>query len=825
MTITSRQHPPRPVGDARDLLTLGEKVRLLEGVGSWTTTPVARVGIPALFVTDGPHGVRRVRADSGAFGVSDNVPATAFPTAATVAASWDPANARLMGEAIGHEAHDLGVDVVLGPGVNITRSPLCGRTFEYYSEDPLVSGVFGSAFVQGVQSRGVGASVKHFAANSTEDFRFVGNSLVDERALREIYLRQFERVVREGRPWTVMNAYNRLNDVFCSDDRRLLTGILRDEWGFDGVVMTDWGATHDRVAALNAGCDLDMPGEVLHNRAEIVRAFGDGRVSAETLDTAVGRMLQLIDRCTTSARPAARRDPAAHAALARRIAADSAVLLANDGTLPLGDGEGRIAVIGDMFDRMRFQGAGSSLINPTDVTSPRAAFDRRGAEYVFARGYRSLDSERDPALEAEAVAAAAASRVVLFFGGLSDLDESEGFDRGSMALAPHQNALLDALLATGAPVVLVLFAGAPVELEGADRFAAVLDMALPGMQGGEAVADLLFGDVNPSGKLAQSWPATAADAGCAADWNTGPDARYYESIYVGYRFYDRAGTRLRYPFGHGLSYTAFGYDDLRVHSDGDRVSVTVRVTNTGARDGAEVVQLYVRNNAGAVFKADKELRAFAKVRLDAGAAADVDLSFPLGDLAYWDVADGGWRLENGDYEILVAASAADIRLSAPLVVTTGAVSRSPYPVAVDADYALPPRAVPASFPQLLGRAIASPEPAGRLTMETRLGDARRSLIGGILYRAVMGRMRKAHAEARALPDGHERDAAVKNTHFLVRMMPSNSLRSMVMSSSGAMPWTLAAGLADIAAGHPVRGIRRLFDRNDARTVAAADLIR
>lgn len=801
--------PMPSVGALIAELSLAEKVLLLEGVDSWQTNAIERLGVRSLFLTDGPHGVRKVVAASGGFGLAGNTPSTAFPPSVTLASTWDLRQARRMGAAIAQECLALGVDVLLAPGVNIKRNPLCGRNFEYYSEDPLISGAFGTAFVQGVQSEGVGASVKHLAANSNEDFRFVGDSLVDERALREIYLRAFEHVVKEAAPYTVMCAYNALNGTFCSDNRELLTDILRTEWGFDGVVMTDWGATHDRLASINAGCELDMPGQVAYNRAQLVAGFRDGRIAPEVLDEAVRRVLTLVGRCGAGTTDASY-DATAHAALAAEIAADGAVLLTNDGTLPLANDRGDLVVVGEMFERMRFQGAGSSLISPPEVVSPREAFDRRGVGYTYARGYRSVTSAREPELENEAVTAARGASTVLFFGGLTDLEESEGFDRPHMRLGENQTALLERLIAAGASVVLVLFAGAPVELPFLDDLAAVLDMQLPGMHGGEATAALLLGEQNPSGKLTESWPLTAGDASSHADFDHSRAALYYESVYVGYRFYDAAGTRLRFAFGHGLSYTRFEYDDVAVQVDGPRVHVSATISNVGDRDGAEVVQLYVRNNRGQVFKADKELRAFTKVRLAAGERQTVSLSFDLADLEYWDVAAHDWVLENGTYEVLVAASAGDIRLSAPLVVDQGRPPRSPYPPEVDQAYATPPAGIPAAFPALLGREIAVEGPSGRLELEARLVDSRRSVLGAIFLAAVTATIRRDLRKAQRLPDSLERDARVKNTHFLLRMMPTMSPRAMAMASSGLFPYRVAQALADISAWHPVRGLRRFI---------------
>jgi beta-glucosidase len=790
-------------------LTLEEKVRLLEGTDFWGTFPVERLGIPSLFLTDGPHGVRKVRTAEGAFGVSDNVPSTAFPPAVTLASTWEPEYAARMGTAIAREAADLEVDVVLAPGVNIKRNPLCGRNFEYFSEDPFLTGVFGTSFVQAVEKRGVATSVKHFAANSNEDFRFVGDSIVDERALREIYLRQFERIVKDAKPSTVMCAYNAINGTFSSDNRELLTDILRDEWGFDGVVMTDWGATHDRVLSLLAGCELDMPGDTAHNRQAILEAVRHGEVPIAVLDEAVRRMLRLILRQRDAPAAAGRPDPAAHAALSRDIATDGAVLLGNDGTLPLSD-TSEYLVVGEMFERMRFQGAGSSLINPTSVITPQDAFEARGIRYRYHRGYRALSAVPDDVLEGEALAAVRPGQVVLFFGGLGDLEESEGFDRTSMAMGQNQVRLLRRLAAAGAKVVFVMFAGAPAELPFADQLAAILDMHLPGMHGGEATARLLFGEVSPSGKLTESWPLTAADASSAADYDRGVQARYYESIYVGYRYYDAAGTSLRFPFGHGLSYTTFEYHDVEVRETAGTVTVRARIENTGDRDGTEVVQLYVRNNRDGVFKADKELRAFTRVRVPAGGSAPIELRFSLSDLAYWDVDERDWLLENGAYEVLLAASAADIRLAVPLIVTSGSTPRSPYSAAVEAAYAAPPAKVPAEFPALLGREVPVAARSRRLTMETRLIDASSTVMGAIMLRAVSARVRKDYTSALAMPDGTERDARVKNAHFVLRMMPFQSLRSMAMTSGGALPYRVARAIADIAAWHPIRGIRTML---------------
>lgn len=831
-------HLASSVAETVAAMTPAEKALLVEGRDSWFTHPIPRLGIPSITITDGPHGVRLISDIGGGFDIAANARSTAFPTSATVASSWDPELARRMGEAIGRESLAAGVQVLLGPGVNLQRSPRCGRNFEYFSEDPLLTGDLGAAFVRGVQSQGVGTSVKHFAANSNEEFRFVGDSLVDERALRELYLRAFERIVKSTAPTTVMCAYNRVNGRFASEHRELLTDILREEWGFDGLVMTDWGATDDRVAGIEAGCDLDMPGGVEHNRASIIAALESGRLPMPTLDLAVTRVLELIER-TAAPRVVPVVDEAAHAALAARIAVESAVLLANDGILPLpierwttravsapsadadadADAEAdepSLLVIGDLFERMRFQGAGSSLITPTSVVGPREAFDARGIRYRYRPGYDSRPGAADASLAVAAVAAVVPGEPVLLFAGLTDLEESEGFDRPDLRIADEQVALLRSLLDAGARVVLVLFAGAPVEVPYLDELAAVLDLVLPGQHGGEAAAALLFGEAVPAGRLAQTWWRTADDSSAAADYNRGIQARYTESIYVGYRFVDTRDAAsvaaVQFPFGHGLSTTRFEHRELRVRVEEGRVLVGVTVDNVGEREGVEVVQCYSGRNHGAVFKAEQELRAYAKVRIPAGGSERVELAFDLHDLAYWDVLDHDWRLENGDYEVRIGASSADLRLRAPLVVDTGVPSRSPYPPAVDGDYARPPRGIPDSFPALLGRPVLPEVAPRRLAMQSRFIDARRSLLGRIVDDLIVGRMRRDYREALAMPPSIERDARVKNANFLVRMMPFTSPRSLAQSSGGEFPYRVALGLTELARGRLIRGVAIMTGR-------------
>lgn len=792
-------------------LTLEEKATLVGGTNSWNTAEISRLKVSSLFMTDGPHGLRKVRKANGGFGVADNEHSTAFPTSATVASSWDVNNAYLMGEAIANECIDAKVDILLAPGINIKRSPLCGRNFEYYSEDPLVSGAFGEAFVNGVQSKGVGCSVKHFAANSNENYRFVGNSIVDERAFREIYLRAFERVVKVAKPYTLMCSYNQINGTFASENKELLTDILRNEWGYEGLVMTDWGATCNRVEGVAAGCDLDMPGDVLHNKKSIIKAVEESTLPMASLDKCVSRVFHLLNKCSNEkkGKEEVLKD---NGALACKIAKDSGVLLKNDGSLPL-TGREKLLVVGEMFEKMRYQGAGSSLINPPHVITPMNAFDRKGITYTYEKGYRCFYEKQNKALEELALTKASDADTILFFGGLSDFEESEGFDREHMRLSHNQTELLKALIETGKKVILVLYAGVPVELPFIEGLAGILNMYLPGMYGGEATWALLYGEATPSGKLAESWPMCAEDSCCFADYNHSPISTYYESIYVGYRYYDKAQTKLRFPFGFGLSYTTFDYTNISKEEKDGKITVCADIKNTGKIHGAEVIQLYVKNGVSSTFKAEKELRGFTKVFLQPGEKKAISIEFSLKDLSYWNKEKHQWVLENGAYEILLGASSADIRLTCELFVVSGVNEVSPYSSEIEKIYRIPPREMPACYTELSGVKQSCDTLDATLTMESSLKSFKRTIVGRIFYMAVMGVIQKQYKKAVRMPDSLERDTRLKNSYFLVRMMPTNSLRSMCMSSSGKFTYDVALGVVHMANGHFIKGIKAMLGKD------------
>jgi len=645
-------------------LTLEQKASLLSGGDFWSTKAIPEAGIPSIVLTDGPHGIRRQAGGADHLGINDAEPSTCFPPAVAVGSSWNPDIARQVGAAVGREALTFGVSVVLGPGVNIKRSPLCGRNFEYYSEDPLLSGVLGAAHVAAMQAVGPGASVKHFAANNQEHERMRISSDVDERTLREIYLPAFERVVTEAAPATVMASYNKVNGVYASQNPWLLTEVLRQEWGFDGAVVSDWGAVSDRVASLAAGMDLEMPGSGGATDQQIVDAVRSGELAESVVDEAVRRVVALAELPHSAS---GEFDVDAHHALARVLAAESIVLLKNEGAaLPL-SAPARIAVVGTFAAEPRFQGGGSSHINPTRVDAAldalRQLADENGSSVEYAAGFVLADDDEAETRRREAVQLAGRADVAVVFAGLGDRDESEGFDRTTLALPDAQIAVIREVAAVAAHTVVVLSNGGVVSLEGwHDDVDAIVEGWLLGQAGGSAIADVLFGRVNPSGHLAETIPLRLQDN---PSWNNFPGeqghVRYGEGVMVGYRHYETAAQPVRYPFGHGLSYTTFDTTDLHVEVTGsDTATARVTVSNTGAIPGKHVVQLYVSTDAGPVRRPERDLRAFSKVELEPGESRTIDLALDRRAFAYWDVDLSAWVVPTGDYAIQIGEDASRI---------------------------------------------------------------------------------------------------------------------------------------------------------------------
>ncbi len=649
-------------------MTLEEKAALCTGVNAWQTVAIERLGIPAMTVSDGPHGVRRVvELDKP---MRESLPATCFPTASALAATWDINLLYEMGQALGEECIALGVDVLLGPGNNMKRTPLCGRNFEYYAEDPYLGGELAANLINGVQSKGVGTSLKHLTANNQEYQRFTIDAQVDERTLREIYLAGFERAVKQAKPWTVMCAYNRLNGPYCSQHKRLLADILKDEWGFEGFVVSDWGAVHDRVAALEAGLELEMPGPQPDRVREVIEAVQSGELEESVLDAAVERLLNMILRATEVVKGDTEIDVDAHHALARRIAGEAIVLLKNEGQLlPLQKGLGKLAVIGAAAQEPYYQGGGSSHINPTRVDVPLGELRKlaRETELVYAPGY-TMQPGFDQALIDEAVTVARDADAAVLYIALPSFKESEGYDRTDLDLTEQEVALIQAIAAVQPQTVVVLNNGSAVAMgEWIDGVPAVLEAWMMGQAGGGAVADVLFGAVNPSGKLAETFPKRLKDTPAYFNYpGENGQVRYGEGLFIGYRYYEAKGIDVLFPFGYGLSYTTFTYSNLQVSAktfkDTDGLSLSVEVTNSGDVPGCEIVQVYVHDHHARLVRPYKELKGFAKVRLGAGETQTVRIELDARAFAYYDPAYEQWVTESGAFDILVGRSSVDICL-------------------------------------------------------------------------------------------------------------------------------------------------------------------
>ena len=657
-------------------MTLEEKASLCSGADSWHTEAIERLGLPAVMLSDGPHGLRKQDETTYQIGPDESIKAVCFPTASAMACSFDRELIYKVGTALGEECQSEDINVLLGPGINMKRSPLCGRNFEYYSEDPYLAGELGAAFVNGVQSQGAGTSLKHFAANNQEWRRMSISSEMDERTLREIYLAAFENVVKKAQPWTIMCSYNRINGTYSCENGWLLNKVLRDEWGFKGLVMTDWGAMNNRVEAIKAGLDLEMPSSHGETDKLIVAAVKDGRLKEEVLDKAVKRVLELADKSVTNKKQNTY-NKEEHHSLVKNTAINSAVLLKNNGILPLSGNE-KIAIIGKFADVPRIQGGGSSHINCFKTESALEALGDK-YNYTYSQGYNTDKDETDNALLEEAVKNAAAAHVAVIFAGLPDSFESEGFDRTHLDMPECQNHLIEEIYKVQKNIVVVLHNGSPVLMPWLGKAGAVLEMYLAGQASGAAAIDLLFGRANPSGKLAETFPLRLEDNPSYLDFPGSRDKVHYrEGIFIGYRYYDKRNMDVLFPFGHGLSYTTFRYSNISIEKDGvitnncpvtlklcdtDKIKVYVDITNTGNMAGAEIVQLYIKNFIGLENRPEKELKNFDKVFLEPGETKTACMELDFRSFAYYNETLQDWFVESGTYGILTGASSRDIRCS------------------------------------------------------------------------------------------------------------------------------------------------------------------
>ena len=776
-------------------LNLEQKCALLSGATTFGTRALPKNNIPSITLSDGPNGVRKQAGAADHLGLNPSVPATCFPTAATVACSWDPALGEQIGQAMGEEAAAQEVAVLLGPGLNTKRSPLCGRNFEYFSEDPYLSGKMAAAYVRGIQSEGISACPKHFAVNSQELRRMASDSVVDERTLRELYLTGFEIVVKEAHPKALMSSYNLINGIYANENAHLLQDILREEWGFDGAVVTDWGGSNDHALGVKNGSTLEMPAPGGDAVRELLAAVRSGKITEADVDARLDELLTLVlDTHAAVERHSRSFDADAHHALARRAAGESVVLLKNDDALlPLAEGT-RVAVIGDFAETPRYQGAGSSAVNSIKVDTFLECLKDSGLHSVgFASGF-DRQGKPDAAKQAEAVALAAKADAVLLCLGLDEIKESEGLDRADMKLADNQIELLQAVREANPNTVVIVNAGASLETPWLAHCKALVYGALGGQAGAGAMVDVLTGKINPGGKLAESWANAYADTP-ARDHFAGPGrtVQYREGLYVGYRYYQTAGVPVAFPFGHGLSYTQFAYSDL--HADAH--SATLTVTNTGDRAGAEIVQLYVAKPNAEIFRPAQELKAFAKVQLAAGESKTVPLTLDDKAFRYWNTRTDSWEVEGGTYELRVGASSADIRLTAAVEVI-GTDALNPY-----AGKALPHyqsgqvQTVPdAEWETLLGRPI--PDDRVKIDRNMTLGELNhgRSPLGWLVWAVLTVLLNASYKKGK--PD--------LNVLFQYNM----PLRALAKMTNGAISMGMVDGIVMEVQGFWVIGLVRVI---------------
>ena len=780
--------------DANDL-TLLQAAALLSGSSAWDSRPIPAAGVPSFVMSDGPHGVRRQLGDGDHLGIAESEKATCFPTASALAATWNPDLAREMGEALGLEARSLGVDVLLGPGLNIKRSPLCGRNFEYLSEDPILAGRMAAGLVEGIQSTGTAACPKHFAVNSQELRRMASDSIVDERTMREIYLTGFEIVCRAARPRAIMSSYNLVNGTYAHENKHLLTDILRTEWGFDGMVVSDWGGSNSAVEAARAGGSLEMPAPGLAGARQIVAAVEAGQLDASDVYARAQEVLNIAS--ASAGLPAPRPfDSGAHHELATRIASEAVTLLRNDDDLlPLSVGTS-VALIGDLADTPRFQGSGSSQVNPTRTEAPRELLEAQGEAARglvltgYARGYDRHGGTSD-ALIAEAVALAARSDVALLYVGLDELAESEGLDRPHMRLPDGQDRLVEAVVAANPRTVVVLTGGASVEMPWAGSVPALVNGYLTGQGGAGAMLDVLTGVVNPSGRLAETYARSYEDHPSAAWYPaTGPLSYYREGPFVGYRYFATAGVDVAFPFGYGLSYSSFEYSDLAVNEEG----ATLTLTNTSTRDGAEVVQLYV-SAPGGVFGPARELKGFTKVEVRARESVSVTIPFDRYTFRHWETSRGAWEREAGTWWVHVGRNVVDTPLSATLEVE----GTTPSPIDPALGHYLSSDVAGITngeFAVLLGRTIPTAHPTDDLVASDPLSEMTRAKTW---LARVAGRglhALKAKADAKGTPD--------LNILFVLNM----PFRAIAKMSNGAASPDMVDAILLAVNGHPLRGLTR-----------------
>ncbi|EOT21606.1 beta-glucosidase [Eubacterium sp. 14-2] len=777
-------------------MTLEEKAAILSGKTVWQTREVERLGIPAIFLSDGPHGIRKQAGTGDHLGLNASLPATCFPTAATIANSWNEELGEEIGRALGEEAASQRVNVLLGPGLNIKRSPLCGRNFEYFSEDPYLAGKMAASYIRGIQSQGIYACPKHFAVNSQELRRMAMNAVIDERTLREIYLTGFEIAVKEGNARSIMTSYNEINGVYANENKHLLHDILRKEWGFDGFVVTDWGASNDHAKGIAAGSNLEMPAPGLDSARELLKAIDEGNLTVGELDRCVDELLDAVLTLNKNMEGKPKYfNEKAHHDLARKAALESAVLLKNeDKILPLRS-KTKVAIVGDFAVRPRYQGAGSSMVNPTFVESIEKVADQYDLQVIGVNeGYRR-SGEKDEAMKKATLDLVINAEVVLYFFGLDEISESEGLDRTHMRIPQNQIELLEAIVQVNPNVVGIISAGSSVEMPWHYSLKAILHGYLNGQAGAGAILDILTGKVNPSGRLNETYPVKHEDTPAFRHYpSTERNSEYRESIFVGYRYYDTSKVRVQYPFGYGLSYTTFDYSDLEINEK----EVKFTLTNSGTADGAEVAQLYVGLPNGKVFRPAKELKGFKKVFLRACESIRISIPFDDKTFRYWNVKTNQWEIEGGEYELMVGACVADIRLVGTIH-RDGTTDDFPYSKKQMPLYysGLIQKVEDGEFACLLGYSPASGKWSGDLDINDAICQMyyAKSPVARMIYNRLTAMKKKS--EDRGKPD--------LNILFIYNM----PFRAIAKMTGGAVSMDMVRGMVKVVNGHFFKGIKQI----------------
>ena len=794
--------------DIINKLTLKEKIEMLQGHDNMKTYKNIDKGIEEIIFSDGPSGIRK-ELDNGdsLSNISNALPTTCFPTCVTIASTWNIDLVKEMGDVLGDEAKYFGINLLLGPAINIHRNPLCGRNFEYYSEDPFLSGKIASSFVKGIESKNIGACIKHFACNNNEKYRYIGDSIVDKRALHEIYLKPFETVINEVNPYAIMTSYNKINGEFASENKYLLNDYLRSKLKYDGVIMTDWGGLKDRDKALKNGLDLEMPGSIPYNSKLLYDNIKNNNLDQELLDKSILRLIDLKNK--TNNKKIDNFDFNKGYDIAYKLAIEGAILLKNDNDiLPINKNE-KLLIIGDLFRNVRYQGSGSSMLNPIKLKNHIDVFNENNINYEFELGYLQNENEPNLKLEEDAINKCNDYDKIIVYAGLNDYVESEGYDRDNLSLPKNQLSLINRLIKLNKKIIIVLFGGAPVELPFINNIDAILYMGLSGEAIGDATYYLLFGIENPSGKLTDTWPLKYDDVPFSTEFTKSPYELYKESIFIGYRYFNTVNKNVLFPFGYGLSYSKYKYSNLKIRKIENDINITFNIKNIGNKKGKEVSEIYIGKNDSKIIRPKLELKGFKKIELDINEEKEISINININDLKVF--IDDEYKLENGIYQIYVGNNSSSILLEGELELE-GAILNRFYYDEIYYKFILNNELSNLDFSKIIEREIPNYEYGKRpYTIETPIGEFN-TFYGRIFKKIFLNVGLKQIKKASKMKDGLEKERMKKAGIFMYRLMPYNSLRSLSFSSSGKLQYNVAEGILEFANGHPLKGIRKMLKK-------------